>query len=130
MVIVGTNTVFGIFHLHGWPFTSFPSFEQIETGRMMLFRVEKIDDAGNTASLYPSSALKALDIFRFQVICDNVYRHPEKPEIGMAFCRVLRESMPDCDRSFAIRFYAEENSVLPWESGKNPLTRRLVFECK
>jgi len=130
VTIITTNTVFAIFHLHGWPFTCFPSFHHIATERTMLFQLERVDSAGNTDFLDLPSEVKALDIFRVQAICDNIYRHPEKPEIGTAFCKVLRESMPDCDRSFAIRLYAEENSVLPWERWNNPLSRRLVFECR
>jgi len=122
--------VFAIFHLQGWPFTCFPSFHHIATEKTMLFRIETVDDAGNTTSLDPASALKVHDIFIGQAICDNIYRHPEKPEIARAFCKVLRESMPGRDRKLPIRIYAEENSVLPWESGMNPLARRLVFECK
>src|SRR5439155_25470707 len=48
VTIIATNTVFAIFHVHGWPFSSFPSFHHIATERTMLFRLERVDGAGNT----------------------------------------------------------------------------------
>ena len=128
--LIATNTAFGLFKLHGWPFTCGPTFNHIATPQVRTFAIERVDRSGNVAVFDRSSSeFKWLRGERLAAIYDNIYRHPERPELPTAFCRFLRRTAPDWADAVVIRFYVEHVSVLPTEWSKPPSQRKLFFEC-
>jgi predicted DCC family thiol-disulfide oxidoreductase YuxK len=128
--LIATNAVFGLLHVFGWPFSCGPAFNHIATPKIRAFAVERVDGAGNVAVFDHRSVFKWLSGYRLAAIYDNIYRHPERPELPTAFCGFLRRTVPEWNDATLIRFYVERVSVLPTELSKNPLERKLFFECK
>ena len=128
--LIATNTVFGLLHLVGWPFSSGPPFSHIATPTIRAFAVERVDRAGNVGAFDSHSVFKWLSGYRLAAIYDNIYRHPERPELPTAFCGLLRRTVSEWNDATLIRFYVERVSVVPTELSKNPLERKLFFECK
>jgi hypothetical protein len=77
-----------------------------------------------------SGVFKWLSGERLDGIYNNIYRHPEKPELPMAFCGFLKKTVPGWADATLVKFYVERVSVVPTEQSKNPLERKLFFECK
>ena len=128
--LIATNTFFSLFKLHGWPFACGPTHNHIATPTIRAFAVERVDRAGYVSLVNRSEVFKGLSGERLSAIYDNIYRHPERPELAMAFCGFLRRTIPGWADAPSIRFYVERVSVLPTERSKNPLQRKLFFECK
>jgi len=80
--LIGANTACGLLHVHGWPFTCGPTFSAIRTPEIRTLAVERIDRAGNIAIYNPIRPSAE----RLGGIYDNIYGHPEKPELPTAFC--------------------------------------------
>ena len=109
-------------------FATFAEFA--DSSSISLMKIERVNPSGNVAVFKRSSVFKWLSAQRLGGIYDNIYRHPEKPELPTVFCEFLRKTVPGWNDAASIRFYAEWVSVLPTEQSKNPLKRQLVFECK
>ena len=124
--LIATNTFCGLLKLHGWPFTCGPTYSHIATPTIRTFSIERVDHAGNIALFKHLKWLGGEHLF---AVYDNIYRHPQTPEVLTAFCELLRRTVPGWADASSIRFYVEKVSVLPNERSKNPLQRKLVFEC-
>jgi predicted DCC family thiol-disulfide oxidoreductase YuxK len=130
VTLIAVNTAFGLFKLHGWPFTCGPTFSHIATPKIRSFAVTRVNPSGKVAVFKRSGIFKWLSGERLGSVYDNIYRHPEKPELPTAFCGFLRKTVPGWADATLIQFYVEHVSVVPTEQSKNPLDRTLFFECK
>jgi len=132
VILIGSNIACGLLHLHGWPFTCGPAFSDILTAEIRTLAIE-LDDGTGTIAAYDShdvSVLSGIPESRVAAIFDNIYRHPERPELPTAFCEFLRKRVRGLNNVAPIRFYLERLTVVPTEQSKNPLDRQLFFECK
>jgi len=132
--LIGTNAAFGLLHVHGWPFTCGPTFSHVARPEIRTFAIERMDRTGNIAVYERLDAFhgvyRGLSAEWLAAIYNNIYSHPENPELATAFCEFLRKNVPGWNDAASIRFYSERVSVLPTEQSKNPLERRLFFECR
>jgi hypothetical protein len=128
--LIAVNTAFGLFKLKGWPFNGGPTFNHIATPTIRTFAVERVDPSGNVAVLTRLGGFKSPSNEGLRGIYDNMYRHPEEPELPTAFCGFLRKTVPGWADSTLIQLYVELVSVVPTERSRNPLEKRLFFECK
>lgn len=132
VTLIATNTAFGLLHVRGWPFTCGPTFARILTPEIRTLALQRIDRSGNVA------VYERLDAFHsvcswlsgewLEAIYNNIYSHPEKPELAIAFSEFLIKSVPGWSDAASIRFYAERVSILPTEQSKNPSDKQLFFE--
>ncbi len=130
VTLIAITTAFGLFKLKGWPFTVGPTFNHIATPTIRSFSVERVNLSGDVTVFKRSGVFKWLSGERLDGIYNNIYRHPEKPELPMAFCGFLKKTVPGWADATLVKFYVERVSVVPTEQSKNPLERKLFFECK
>jgi len=121
--------------VHGWPFTCGPTFSSIQKPEIRTLAIERIDRTGNTGIFEHSDAFWSIHRYKWlsagwlDAIYNNIYSHPENPELASAFCKFLRKNIPGWNDATSIRFYAERVNIVPTEQSKNPLEKRLFFEC-
>ena len=128
--LIATNSIFGLMHLVGWPFSSGPAYTHIQAATDRSYAVDRVDRAGKVAVLDSRGLCKWLSMYWLAPIYDNIYRHPERRQLQIAFCKLLRRTVPGWSDATSIRFYVERVSVVPTQWSQNPLERTLFFESK
>ncbi len=138
-IIVGVILVVGNFYcgfknIHSWPFSCYPTFANpFLIPYTSQLEAVLVTDGGREISFRDSTLGSQLPSYRFSGLMKAIF-FTENPQLQKkrfnALWEYIKSKDPSADRFKAIRFYEKAIILIPEESFRNPIEKKLLFEIQ
>ncbi len=129
--LIAINCYYGIFKIHSWPFSIYPTFDGFPKSEIDSILVVPINEKGETIPLDDRLYKKRLYHSRVSVMYKRILAEKDSPKFHdrlIGIWQVLATFNPQIKDAATVQIYQTCLSLLPERAKDNPLSRQFLFE--